>query len=114
MKNSLIIPVENQVREFDPKLLLACIAARRGFSTMIGSRWEIDNRIASFPRSIYLSKSMTARGGKMLQIMHKIGHEVVAWDEEASGASATRDFFSTPDLTGRNKACFPSLRMGSG
>ena len=94
MKNSLIIPVENQVREFDPKLLLACIAARRGFSAMIGSRWEIDNRIASFPRSVYLSKSMTARGGKMLQIMHKIGHEVVAWDEEALVHLPPETFFS--------------------
>ena len=83
MKDSLIIPVENQVREFDPKLLLACIAAYRGFSATIRSRWEIDNRIADFPRSVYLSKSMTARGGKMLQIMRKLGHEVVAWDEEA-------------------------------
>jgi surface carbohydrate biosynthesis protein len=83
LSKSLIIPVENQVREFDPKLLLACIAASRGFCVMIGSRWEIDNRIASFPRSVYLSKSMTARGGKMLQIMRKIGHEIVAWDEEA-------------------------------
>jgi len=94
LKNSLIIPVENQVREFDPKLLLACIAARRGFSVMIGSRWEIDNRIASFPRSVYLSKSMTARGGKMLQIMHKIGHEIVAWDEEALVHLPPETFFS--------------------
>jgi surface carbohydrate biosynthesis protein len=94
LKKSLIIPVENQVREFDPKLLLACIAARRGFSAIIGSRWEIDNRIASFPRSIYLSKSMTARGGKMLQIMHKIGHEIVAWDEEALVHLPPETFFS--------------------
>jgi surface carbohydrate biosynthesis protein len=94
LNNSLIIPVENQVREFDPKLLLACIAARRGFSATIGSRWEIDNRIASFPRSIYLSKSMTARGGKMLQIMHKIGHEIVAWDEEALVHLPPETFFS--------------------
>jgi len=94
LKNSLIIPVENQVREFDPKLLLACIAARRGFSATIGSRWEIDNRIASFPRSVYLSKSMTARGGKMLQIMHKIGHEIVAWDEEALVHLPPETFFS--------------------
>ncbi len=94
MKKSLIIPVENQVREFDPKLLLACIAARRGFSAMIGSRWEIDNRIASFPRSVYLSKSMTTRGGKMFQIMHKIGHEVVAWDEEALVHLPPETFFS--------------------
>jgi len=94
LKNTLIIPVENQVREFDPKLLLACIAARRGFSAMIGSRWEIDNRIASFPRSVYLSKSMTARGGKMLRIMHKVGHEIVAWDEEALVHLPPETFFS--------------------
>ena len=94
MKNSLIIPVENQVREFDPKLLLACVAAHRGFSAMIGSRWEIDNRIASLPRSVYLSKSMTARGGKMFQIMRKIGHEVVAWDEEALVHLPPETFFS--------------------
>ncbi len=94
MKKSLIIPVENQVRELDPKLLLACIAARRGFSALIGSRWEIDNRIASFPRSVYLSKSMTARGGKMFQIMRKIGHEIVAWDEEALVHLPPETFFS--------------------
>ena len=94
MKKSLIIPVENQVREFDPKLLLACIAARRGFSALIGSRWEIDNRIASFERSVYLSKSMTARGGKMFQIMRKIGHEIVAWDEEALVHLPPETFFS--------------------
>jgi surface carbohydrate biosynthesis protein len=82
-KIPIIIPVENQVRELDPKLLLACIAARRGFSTIIGSRLEIDFRIASFPRSIYLSKSMTARSIKMFRIMRKLGHEIAVWDEEA-------------------------------
>ena len=43
-KPLLLIPVENQVRELDPKLLLACIAARRGFSSIIGSRREMDRR----------------------------------------------------------------------
>ena len=37
---------------------------------------------------------MTARGGKMLQIMHKIGHEVVAWDEEALVHLPPETFFS--------------------
>jgi surface carbohydrate biosynthesis protein len=75
--------VENQVRELDPKLLLACIAARRGFSSVIGSRRELDFQIASFPRGIYLSKSMTVRSVKMFKILRKLGHEIVAWDEEA-------------------------------
>jgi surface carbohydrate biosynthesis protein len=82
-KIPIIIPVENQVRELDPKLLLACIAARRGIASIIGSRLEIDFRIASVPPSIYLSKSMTARSIKMFRIMRKLGHEIAVWDEEA-------------------------------
>jgi hypothetical protein len=53
-KPALLIPVQNQVRELDAKLLLACIAARRGVSSIIGLHREIDFRIASFPRGIYL------------------------------------------------------------
>ena len=82
-KACLIIPVENQVRELDPKLLLACIAVKHGFSVIIGSHREIDLRIASFPRSMYLNKSMTERNLKMFRIMRKIGHEILTWDEEA-------------------------------
>ena len=82
-KACLIIPVENQVRELDPKLLLACIAVKRGFSVVIGSHREIDFRIASFPRSLYLNKSMTKRNLKMFRIMRKLGHEILTWDEEA-------------------------------
>lgn len=83
MRPPLIIPVENQVRELEPKILLACIAARRGFAAVIGSRLEVDFHIASFPRSIYLSKSMTQRSVKMFRIMRKLGHQIVVWDEEA-------------------------------
>jgi len=79
----LLIPVENQVRELDPKLLLACIAARRGFSSVIGSRRQLDFQIASFPRGLYLSKSMTVRSIKMFKILRRLGHEIVTWDEEA-------------------------------
>jgi surface carbohydrate biosynthesis protein len=83
MKPPLIIPVENQVRELDAKILLSCIAAQRGFSCVIGSRLELDFHMASFPRAFYLSKSMTERSVKMFRIMRKLGHEIVAWDEEA-------------------------------
>ena len=41
-KPLLLIPVENQIRELDPKLLLACVAAERGFSSVIGSgKWNL-------------------------------------------------------------------------
>jgi surface carbohydrate biosynthesis protein len=80
---SIIIPVENQVREFDPKLLLACVAAARGIPAVIGSRREIDFRIASLDRGVYLAKSLTVRSVPMFRILRKLGHEIFAWDEEA-------------------------------
>ena len=81
-KMLLLIPVENQVRELDPKLLLACIAASRGFSSVIGSRRQMDFRIASFPRGLYLSKSMTVRSIKMFKILqstHIYLHPPIVW-----------------------------------
>ncbi|NIQ90509.1 MAG: hypothetical protein GWN86_13045 [Desulfobacterales bacterium] len=82
-KATLLMPVENQVRELDSKLLLACIAARRGFSSVIGPRREMHIQITAFPRSIYLAKSVPVHRNIIFQIMRNLGHEIVAWDEEA-------------------------------
>jgi len=82
-RSPLIIPVENQVRELDPKLLLACVAAKRGFPSVIGDLREIDLRLTSFPRGIYVCKSMTARNINVFEILRKLGHRIVTWDEEA-------------------------------
>jgi surface carbohydrate biosynthesis protein len=90
----LLIPVENQVRELDPKLLLACIAARRGFSSVIGSRRELEFRIDSYPRSIYMSKSMTRRSLIFFRMARKFGHEIVTWDEEALVHLPPETYFS--------------------
>ena len=90
----LLIPVENQVRELDPKLLLACIAARRGFSSVIGSRRELEFRIDSYPRSIYLSKSMTRRSLIFFRMARKFGHDIVTWDEEALVHLPPETYFS--------------------
>ena len=79
----LIIPVENQVRELDPKLLLAVAAAKAGITSYIGYRTEIDITISDLPRSIYLAKSFTQRSDKMFRILSKLGHIICAWDEEA-------------------------------
>jgi surface carbohydrate biosynthesis protein len=82
-KPYLLIPVENQVRELDAKLLLAVVAARRGFPSIIGFKKEVESRIASYPRSIYLAKSLFHGNSKFLGLARKLGHENVAWDEEA-------------------------------
>jgi len=90
----LLIPVENQVRELDPKLLLTCIAARKGFSSVIGSRRELEFRIDSYPRSIYLSKSMTRRSLIFFRMARKFGHDIVTWDEEALVHLPPETYFS--------------------
>jgi surface carbohydrate biosynthesis protein len=82
-KTTLLIPVESQARELDPKLLLACVAARRGFASIIGPRREMHFHIPSFPPSIYLSKSATKGSRGVFRTLHRLGHQIVAWDEEA-------------------------------
>jgi surface carbohydrate biosynthesis protein len=82
-KPVLLIPVENQVRELDAKLLLACIAARRGLPSIIGPKRDMESRITSFSRSIFLSKSLRIGKRKFFPIARQLGHEIVAWDEEA-------------------------------
>jgi surface carbohydrate biosynthesis protein len=90
----LLIPVENQIRELDPKLLLACIAAERGFSSVIGSRREMEFNIDAFPRSIYLSKSMTVRSLLFFRVANKFDHQIVTWDEEALVHLPPETYFS--------------------
>jgi surface carbohydrate biosynthesis protein len=82
-KATLILPVESQVRELDAKLLLACAAAERGFRVIIGSRAFVHYRVASLPRGVYLAKSMRSLSELMFGILKRLGHEIVAWDEEA-------------------------------
>jgi surface carbohydrate biosynthesis protein len=81
--STLIIPVETQVREFDAKLLLGCIAAESGFPVIIGSRAFLHFYVDSIPRGVYLAKSMRSLSIRMFKILRKLGHEIVAWEEEA-------------------------------
>ncbi len=82
-KASLLIPIENQVRELDAKLLLACVAARRGLSSVIGPKRIVESRASTFPPGIYLSKSLLYGHSKFLRDASKLGHRIAAWDEDA-------------------------------
>ena len=93
-KSVLLIPVENQVRELDAKLLLACIAARRGLPSIIGAKRELEARIANFPRGIYLAKSMLHGHSKFLKLARKLGHEITAWDEDSLVHLPAETYFS--------------------
>ena len=93
-KPILLIPVENQVRELDAKLLLACVAAKRDFTSIIGPKRKIENHIASFPRGIFLSKSLRIVKRSFFPISRLLGHEIVAWDEEALVHLPAETYFS--------------------
>lgn len=92
--STLILPVENQTRELDAKLLLACAAAERGFPVIIGSRALIHYGMASYPRGVYLAKSMRTLSEKMFAITRMLGHEIVAWDEEALVRAPDKTYYA--------------------
>ena len=80
--STLIIPVETRVRELDAKLLLACVAAERGFPVVLGSRVYVHQQIQAFPRGVYLAKSLRPLSDRMFGILRQLGHDIVAFDEE--------------------------------
>ncbi len=82
-KPTLIIPVESQVRELDAKLLLSCLAIERGYQVILGSRAYVHFEIGSMPRGIYMAKSMRRISDLMFRLIRKLGHDIVAWEEEA-------------------------------
>jgi len=79
---TIIMPVENQVREMDAKVLLSCVAAERGYPVLIGSRAFIHFKTASVPRGGYMAKSMKALSVRMFKLLNQTGHDILAWDEE--------------------------------
>ncbi len=91
--STLLIPVELQVRELEPKLLLACAAAMRGFTAMIGPRREMHFYLHAFPKSIYLSKSTTNASKNVFRYLQKMGSKIAVWDEEALVALPPRLYY---------------------
>lgn len=82
-KPTLILPVENQVRELDAKLLMACVAAERGFDVTLGSRTYVHFAMPFIPRGVFVAKSLRSISTLMFKLLHHLGHDIVAWDEES-------------------------------
>jgi surface carbohydrate biosynthesis protein len=81
--NSLLIPVETRNRELDGKLLLALLAAARGMQVFLGGRQAIHDRLPKLPTSIYLAKGIRTGNRVIFGIAERLGHVIVALDEEA-------------------------------
>lgn len=80
---TLLVPIENQLRELDAKLLFALAAAERGYPVVLGARATLHMEAASLPRGVYVAKSVRAMSSRMFGIYRDLGSDVVSWDEES-------------------------------
>ncbi|MEQ8493606.1 MAG: hypothetical protein RLW42_05220, partial [Gammaproteobacteria bacterium] len=94
MRPTLFVPVENQVRELDAKLLFACVAARHGYPVVLGRKQLLYFALPRFAPGIFIAKSMRARSKLMFDIARGLGHEVVAWDEESLVRFDSPEYFT--------------------
>jgi surface carbohydrate biosynthesis protein len=81
----LYCPMEIASRELDSRLLLAAIAAARGFEVVLGQKWLIERNIERMTPGVYLSKTLTVRDAKMLRRAKAAGYVTAAVDEEIPG-----------------------------
>jgi surface carbohydrate biosynthesis protein len=81
----IYFPMEIASRELDSRLLLAAIAAARGFEVVLGQKWLIERNIERMTPGVYLSKTLTVRDAKMLQRAKAAGYITAAIDEEIPG-----------------------------
>ena len=79
----VLLPCETKAREFDSKLLLACMLAEKGFTSTIGSRNLMHMQLTRFPQSLYLGKDVRYSSLRIMQIIKGLGHHFLAQDEEA-------------------------------
>ncbi len=80
----IYIPVEIMHREFLAKLLFACFVVKRGYQVIIGRHTDIYNKILPFyPRGIVVEHSVQSTQKPFFDVLERLGHTIVAWDEEA-------------------------------
>jgi len=78
----LYLPVETAARELDAKLLLALYAANKGFDVVLANRAILNAEIHKFPAGIYMSHNFDKGRCRILKILKRLGHQLMAWDEE--------------------------------
>lgn len=90
---TIILPSENQFREFDAKLLTACALAEGGARAMVGARHEIHNRIGALDADLYLAKDYGRPSARILELIDGLGMGIAALDEEALVAGGAEAYY---------------------
>lgn len=81
------LPVESKHRELNARLLLACALIRSGHHVVIGVGHEIVENLGTLPPGVFLAKGLNKVQLNMIENVTRIGHVVVAIDEECLGIS---------------------------
>ncbi len=81
-KPLLFLPIETKVREYHAKLLFSLFAVEKGFSVVLGGQRSLRNLVHKFDRGIYIDKSVASTKKKWVKWCDRMGHVLVAWDEE--------------------------------
>jgi len=85
MKNGpyLLIPIETKVRELHAKFYMACVAAERGFTVILGGSATLRNRIPWLACGAFLlDKSVAPSRALLFKNYRRLGMRVAAWCEE--------------------------------
>ncbi|MCI0577808.1 MAG: hypothetical protein L0331_16600 [Chloroflexi bacterium] len=77
----LITVIEVVAREFQAKLLLACMAAEAGYGAILG-RPQGASWMKYLPRGIFLDKAINNKRPERFRAYRRLGNEITAWDEE--------------------------------
>jgi len=107
----LIIPIEVMHRELYARLIVANIAAQRGYKVLIGQDRVIRRLAAHLPKGILFDKSIGRKGDKKVKLYSKHNFQITALDEEVTGYWANPDHFTSVRLS--NEALEVSQRWFS-
>lgn len=80
----LYIPIEEGIRDLEPRLLLTRFALHDGWTVVIGQQWLMHAAAALFPSGVFFFKGANQRQKDWMLNARSQGHAVVAIEEEAT------------------------------
>lgn len=81
-KKILILPIETKAREFEPRLLLAAYALKKGFQVYIGSKTDVTTNVANIKPGVLFHKDAWKSSLQLLTSYKERGSKLVGTDEE--------------------------------
>lgn len=99
--NWIIMPIEVQRRELDAKLIVATLAAGRGFKTIIGRDQMVRRMAAYLPKGILFDKSIEGNRDSKVSRYHRLGYRITAMDEEGTGFLMAPEAFMRTRLSNK-------------